>query len=51
MKEKNLTEKQKWCSEHKLTSEQVKRLILNKLERALEHLEARKRIPESVLAE
>ena len=50
MKEQNLN-KEKWCLEHKLTKEEFKQLIQNKLNRALEHLEARKRIPESVLAE
>ncbi len=47
----NLTENRKWCSEHKLTSEEVKQLIQNKLERALKQLEARKQIPKSVLAD
>jgi hypothetical protein len=39
-----LTEKQKWCSEHKLTEEEFKQLIQNKLERALKHLEAREKV-------
>ena len=43
-----MTEKQKWC-EHVLTSEQVKQLIQNKLERAVKHLEAREKVNLSIV--
>ena len=47
----NLTENTKWCLEHKLTKEEFKKLIQNKLDRALVQLEARKQIPKSILAD
>jgi len=47
----NLTENTKWCTEHKLTKEEFKKLIQNKLDRALAQLEARKQIPKSILAD
>jgi len=50
MKEKNLNKENK-CEQFVLTKDQFKQLIENKLVRALAHMEARKRIPESVLAE
>ena len=40
----NLTENTKWCTEHKLTKEEFKKLIQNKLDRALKHLEAREKV-------
>lgn len=41
----------KWAELHTLTNEQQTKLISNKLERAIQHMEARKRISKSFFAD